>query len=149
TVREGGVTLGVTISSLISVSLEPPLVLFALHAGSSLLPRLQHEPFGLNVLASDQRDIAVMWSSAPRPPIPPNLLADGAQDGGLRIRDGAAWLLARVESLHAAGDHVVVVGRVLQTQAGDRPPLLHHHRAYGALAPLHAADSPTPSGELL
>jgi flavin reductase (DIM6/NTAB) family NADH-FMN oxidoreductase RutF len=133
TVKADGATLGVTIGSLISVSLEPPLVLFALHQRSSVLRRLQHEPFGLTVLASHQGGIAAMWSAASRPPVPPSLLEEG---GGLRVRDGAAWLLACVETQHVAGDHVIVVGRVLQAHSGNRPPLLYHHRAYGAVSPL-------------
>ena len=142
TVKANGQTLGVTISSLISVSLEPPLVLFALHARSSVLPRLQNGPFGLTVLASHQCGIAAMWSAAPRPPVPPDLL-DGEREGSsLRLRDGAAWLLARVDTLHAAGDHVVVVGRVLESKAGNRTPLLHHHHAYGAMSPHGVADAP-------
>lgn len=133
TVKADGATLGVTIGSLISVSLEPPLVLFALHQRSSVLPRLQHEPFGLTVLASHQDGIAAMWSAASRPPVPPSLLEE--EGGGLRVRNGAAWLLACVETQHVAGDHVIVVGRVLQARTGDRPPLLYHHRAYGAVSP--------------
>jgi flavin reductase (DIM6/NTAB) family NADH-FMN oxidoreductase RutF len=148
TVRADGQTLGVTISSLISVSLEPPLVLFALHARSSVLHRLHNGPFGLTVLASHQGGIAAMWSAAPRPPVPPDLLDGKGEGSSLRIRDGAAWLLARVDTLHAMGDHVVVVGRVLESQAGNRPPLLHHHHAYGAVSPHGVADAPVEHGAL-
>jgi flavin reductase (DIM6/NTAB) family NADH-FMN oxidoreductase RutF len=138
TVRSGDVTLGVTIESLISVSLEPPLVLFSLHAGSSLLPKLRTNRFGLTVLASHQGGIAAMWGTAPRPPVPATLLECGGAGDGLRIRDGAAWLLTGVETMHSAGDHVLVVGRVLQAQPGTRPPLLHYDRSYRGVGPLDA-----------
>lgn len=130
TVRNEDRTLGVTISSLISLSLDPPLVLFALHAGSILLARLEGAQFGITVLAADQREIATIFSAANRPSVPDAWLDDAEADS-LILRDGAAGMLAHTEVMHGAGDHVVVIGRVMSARTGNRPPLIHHQRSYG------------------
>lgn len=141
TVQADGQTLGVTISSLISLSLEPPLVSIALRAGSALLRRLAGTHFGITVLAEHQREIAMVLSAPHRPPVP-RVWLDDAEPDSLRLRDGAAWMLARTEGMHPAGDHVIVIARVLAAHAGERLPLLHHRRSYCAIAPL---DQPAAS----
>jgi 3-hydroxy-9,10-secoandrosta-1,3,5(10)-triene-9,17-dione monooxygenase reductase component len=54
--------------------------------------------------------------------------------GGVPILDGAlAWVEATVQAVHQAGDHYVVIGRVVALGGGsDQPPLLFHRGRYTA-----------------
>jgi len=133
TVEVDGGVCGVTLSSLISLSLDPPLILFALHRDSSMLGHVEARCFALTVLGTQQREIAAALAVRGRPPIPVDWLTRIAGYSLPVIRDGAAWIVARFESTCPAGDHVVVVGRVQHAASGRAAPLVYHCRTYGAV----------------
>jgi 3-hydroxy-9,10-secoandrosta-1,3,5(10)-triene-9,17-dione monooxygenase reductase component len=116
---------GLTVGSLVSLSLEPPLVGVSVGHHSQL-----HEPirragrFVVNILAGDQAHVAqhfarggipplALWSNvATRPSDLPEPLLDGA----------LAWLECTVRSHHEAGDHTVFVANVLSIELGRAGP---------------------------
>lgn len=128
TLRAGETCAGVTIGSLVSLSLEPPLVGVAVgvHTSPHLLLR-EAGRFVVNVLAGDQERLArhfaasvppiAMWPEvATRPGALPEPLLDGA----------LAWLECRIEAEHAAGDHALFVASVLSIELGrDAPGLVY------------------------
>ncbi len=105
--------VGFTCQSFASVSLEPPLVLFCADHRGRAWPRIrQAGRFCVNVLAEDQRDLCDRFGSS-----------RGARFDGLEW-ESSPWgtpslpsvllrVHAQVESVHLAGDHDVVIGRVL------------------------------------
>jgi flavin reductase (DIM6/NTAB) family NADH-FMN oxidoreductase RutF len=126
TIDTDGLKQGLTVGSLTSLALEPPLVGMSIGHQSSL-----HEPlrragrFVVNVLAGDQDWIAqhfarsvpplVQWNGIPtRPSALPEPLIDGA----------LAWLECQTRSEHEAGDHTIVVGDVLSIELGRLAPAL-------------------------
>jgi flavin reductase (DIM6/NTAB) family NADH-FMN oxidoreductase RutF len=138
----GGSVHGVTISSLISLSLDPPLILFALNRSSSMLGYLEESCFALTVLNAQQREIAAALARRDRPPVPAQWLthvADSCKHGVAVIRDGAAWVVARFERACPVGDHVVVIGHVLRATGSRMPPLVYHRRSYGSVMPAAAS----------
>jgi flavin reductase (DIM6/NTAB) family NADH-FMN oxidoreductase RutF len=139
---------GVTISSLISLSLDPPLVLFALNRSSSMLRHLAQSCFALTVLNAQQREIAAALARRDRPPVAPQWLTRVAEPGSHSvavIRDGAAWVAAKFERACPVGDHVIVIGHVLQAAGGRMPPLIYHRRSYGSVLQGIASPAETPS----
>src|SRR5881394_707153 len=132
TVAVGEETRGVTISSLTSLSLEPPLVLFALKQSSSMLPHLEHGSFGVTLLSSGQREIAALHATSSRPAVRPEWLTAAGAAGVRTLRGGAAALAARTWRTWRAGDHVIVVARVLGVATTGCAPLLYHRRSYHA-----------------
>jgi len=121
TVSVDGERFGITVGSLVSLSLEPPLVGVSVGLQSSI-----HEPlrragrFAVSILAAEQVSIAqhfarsglpplVAWQNIPlREPASAEPLIDGA----------LAWLGADVLAQHPAGDHTIVVGSVRSIELG-------------------------------
>lgn len=122
TVERRGVAHAATVGSLVSVSLEPPLVLFCVHADARLRDVLDDvDTWAVTVLADDQADVADWLASPGRPAVGQldRVPHRPAPVSGAAWLDGAAaWLDCRTEAVHHAGDHDVVVGRVLAAQEG-------------------------------
>jgi len=138
TVDPAGRRHGATVGSVVSLSLDPPLVMFALGRRASLhRPACESPRFAISILTSAQRAVAERFS------------ADAAArfDGDIALFDGlpvvadaAAWLLCERWQLVAAGDHTVVIGRVEHAVRGvgargeaAAGPLVYHERGYHEL----------------
>src|SRR5579872_1438987 len=142
TVRDGRDDVGATVSAFCPVSGEPPLVLVSLIARSypaELLGRLDR--FAVTVLASGQRPLAGRFAASGRPGA--RLLLDGVPhrrgelSGALIPEGGLAALECEVEQRTAAGDHVLVIARVLSVpyQAEGGQPLIRFRGKYPPFSP--------------
>ena len=129
--------LGMTITSLTSASLDPPMVAIAIGRGTSLAPYLYPGArVALSVLAAEQHELAADFSRKGRPSAD-EILKDRPHRRGLLtnalLADGSlAQLEGVVEQNLAAGDHSLVVIAVLATQASTdgAAALAYHRRAY-------------------
>jgi 3-hydroxy-9,10-secoandrosta-1,3,5(10)-triene-9,17-dione monooxygenase reductase component len=134
-VGPGGGPVGLTVSSFVSVSLDPPLVSFCAARSSATWPRLRAGGrVCVNILGERQSGAAAQFA------------AQGADrfrgvgwrlsPGGLPALDGGlAWLECTIQAEHVAGDHDIVVCRVDRLEeAGDGGPLLRFRGAYHRLA---------------
>lgn len=126
---------GMTVTSLASASLNPPMVTVGIGQATSMAPMLKvGVAAGVSVLAAAHRELAAEFSRKGRPTA--DVLLAGrphhrGQDGALLVDDALATLEARIDALHPAGDHLVVVLRVLHSDvpaAGDA--LLYHRRGW-------------------
>ncbi|MFF0429318.1 flavin reductase family protein [Streptomyces sp. NPDC004520] len=113
-----GEDVGMTATAFMSVSLEPPLVLVSLRNGSRMDDLLADVPvWAVSVLAEDQRHVAGRFAMKNR--VSDRLLfADlpytRGEKSGAPLVDGALSVLeCRTENRVVAGDHTLVVGRVL------------------------------------
>lgn len=140
-----GEPIGMTVGSFTSVSLDPPLVAFLPDQRSSSWHRLRDsgEHFCVNILSARQEDVCrqvatrredkfkgIDWERSP---------------GGHPVISGAvAFIDCTIETIHNAGDHHIVVGRVhhLETR-NSHLPLLFFRGGYGSFSPvsLGAADA--------
>ena len=124
---------GMTASSLASVSLEPPLVLVCVDPAARMHPIILHaERFIVNVLAADQEELSRRFAD------PHDDRFDGighrTTSDGLVYLDGTlAHIECRREMLHEAGDHTIVVGRVIGGWARDGNPLVYFRGGYTGL----------------
>ena len=125
--------LGITANSFSSVSLHPPLVLWSPAKSSRrFAPFTEAEHFAIHVLACHQADICggfVTEGNAFEP-------LEWAQSArGTPLIDGC---LARFEcerhAVHDAGDHAIVIGRVLEATFEEGDPLLFVGGRYGRFA---------------
>jgi flavin reductase len=136
TVDLEGQRVGLTVASLVSLSLEPPLVGFAIRRDAALheLLRDAHE-LAVSVLASGQEHLAQHFARG----VPPIALWERiplrAAPGPPQLEGAAAWLRGRVTGEHPAGDHTFFVAEVGAAEAGptDTRPLVFHGQAYAAL----------------
>jgi len=136
TVDLEGERMGVTIGSLVSLSLEPPLVGVSIgkEASSYELLRLSGG-FAVSLLAQDQETLAQHFARGV-PPI--------AHWSGIAIREGelgppllegaVGWLECRVWAEYDVGDHTLFVGEVLRAERDEsKQPLVYIEGSYRAL----------------
>ncbi len=130
-VRWRGSMHATTVSSVASVSLDPPQLLFCVHADARLADALADaDLWTLSVLAADQAPVADWLASPGRPTFGqhdrvPHTVSDVT--GAVRVAGAAAWFDCRTAAAHPSGDHVIVVGDVLAAGAGvgDGGALVH------------------------
>lgn len=129
-----GERLGLTANSFNSLSLDPPLVLWALRMASTHLADFQQAThFAVNVLGQDQLGLSQRFAS----PVPDRFAEGHWQDGhgGAPVLAGAAAVFecATTQQLNA-GDHVLFIGQVLNfAQDATVAPLLYQGGAYRSL----------------
>ncbi|SDL49362.1 flavin reductase family protein [Nonomuraea jiangxiensis] len=118
TARDGRDDLGVTVSALMSVSLEPPLVLVSLASGGYLNEvLLRQDRWAASLLSADQAAIASRFATAGRPSA--RLLVAGIphhrgpHTDALVVEDGVAALEAETTKVIPAGDHTLFLATVL------------------------------------
>jgi flavin reductase (DIM6/NTAB) family NADH-FMN oxidoreductase RutF len=130
----GGRRAGLTVSSLASLSLEPPLVGISVALEASL-----HEPlkdadeWAVSFLAGNQEHLAQHFARS----VPPIALWDGIDvraDDPRLLAGAAGWLVARTVDLVTTGDHTFFVGEVQRIEEGvAETSLIYLHRSYYAL----------------
>jgi flavin reductase (DIM6/NTAB) family NADH-FMN oxidoreductase RutF len=123
-----------------SVSLDPPLVLVSLREGSRMDDLLDEQPlWGVSVLAESQRHIAGRFAMKGR--ISDRLLFEdipyvrGTVSGAPLVGGALATLECRTEQRVTAGDHTLVIGRVLTASvpSADGGPLAYFRGRYRQL----------------
>ena len=130
-----GNRMGVTISSLVSLSLEPPLVGISVGKQASLYELLrQAGRFSVSVLGDGQEELARRFAAG-RPPI--------IHWDGVAVREGRfapliegalAWIEATTRAEHDAGDHTLFVADVVSVERGPAPSaLMYRDRSYHSL----------------
>ncbi|MER6946988.1 flavin reductase family protein [Nonomuraea sp. NPDC005983] len=118
TVQDGRDDLGATVSALMSVSLEPPLVLVSLTSSGYLCEvLLRQDRWAASLLSSGQAAIASRFAAAGRPSAR-HLVAGvehrrGPHTGALVVEGGVAALEAETTRVVPAGDHTLFLARVL------------------------------------
>jgi len=134
TVSDGADDYGITIGSLVSLSLDPPLVGISIGHESSLYETLERSPgFAVNLLAGDQGELAEDFA---RKGVRSFTGRDGLKfrrsPSGYPLLEGAVgWLDCRVHAKHVVGDHTLFVGEVLSVEDGQgRSALVYQQRSY-------------------
>jgi flavin reductase (DIM6/NTAB) family NADH-FMN oxidoreductase RutF len=127
-----GTRFGVTVGSVVSLSLDPPLVGVSLGLDSST-----HEPFrlvdrfALNPLRGDQEALAQHFARS----VPPIVMWQGVAvrdgDGPPLLAGALGWIVCRTVDSLRTGDHTFFVGEALTVEPGrDAPGLAYARRAY-------------------
>lgn len=131
---DGGRALGLTVNAFLSVSLEPPLVLVSLASNSATRAAiLSSGSFAVNVLAEEDRDLAIRFSRGRRAVRFQGLDTAEAGTGSPVLDRALAWLDCKVRSSVDAGDHTLVLGEPLDVHAREGRPLLFYESAFRRL----------------
>lgn len=129
-----GERVGITINSLSSVSLEPPLVLFCLGKQSQWLEALRDAGhFVVNVLAEDQRTLSQRFAVS-SPDRWEGVETETWKTGAPVLRGCLAGIECETMTIHEGGDHLIMVGRVVRlasTRSGK--PLIYFRGRYEQL----------------
>jgi 3-hydroxy-9,10-secoandrosta-1,3,5(10)-triene-9,17-dione monooxygenase reductase component len=116
---------GATANAVVSLSLEPPMMLAALDLGSRTLVAVEHAGrFGINVLGDGQADIARRFSTKDPHPEKWDGIGWSERAGAPMIEGSAIWLACELAEVHAGGDHSIVTGTVIELEPGEGRPLL-------------------------
>ena len=131
--------VGMAVNSFASVSLTPPLVSFCAALTSDTWARLKRVPgFAVNILGGDHEDVCRLfarhgadrfaehaWTTTP--------------DGHPLLADAVGWIDTRVEHVHPAGDHDLVIARA----SGWSDPRSHAPLVFYS-GRFHALEGDTP-----
>ncbi len=136
TTRDGELgNVGLTINSLTSVSLMPPLLLFCLDKTAQLHKIFRHaDTFAINFLAADQENISRYFADRHHHAKPKNLWERTTKSCPL-LRGTLGWALCKPHILYKGGDHTIFVGEVtdLYKRTDAKEPLIYFHGRYREL----------------
>jgi flavin reductase (DIM6/NTAB) family NADH-FMN oxidoreductase RutF len=136
TVDVEGERLGLTVGSLVSLSVDPPLVGVSVSRQAAMHELLRNAGgFALSLLAGDQEAIAQHFARG----VPPfahwrGIATRADTEGAPHVEDAIGWLECRTVDEHETGDHSLFVGEVLSAEAGRAaPPLVYTSGRYLSL----------------
>ncbi len=133
TTRDGeGRAHGVTMNSVTSVSLEPPLLLMCLHNDSETLKALRASGiFCVNFLASGQEEISNRFAHR-RPDKFQGVPTHEGRLGAPVLEGVLAALECHVEEVYPGGDHQIVLGELVHgaRHNPDAAPLVYFNGQY-------------------
>ncbi len=129
---------GITVSSFVPVSMEPPLVLVSIQRTARAHDAISAGRFRVHLLAADQARISRHFA---KPGLDSQQQFEGTFRAGVEAAGAGAppwipgcigWTECRTVSKYAEGDHTLFLGRVVEgrVERGDAPPLLYHDRGY-------------------
>jgi flavin reductase (DIM6/NTAB) family NADH-FMN oxidoreductase RutF len=130
-----GDRMGVTVSSLVSLSLDPPLIGISIGKQASCYELLrQAGGFAISLLGSGQEKIARQFASS----LPPIVHWQGVEirEGGMAplIEGALGWIEATTRAEHDAGDHTFFVADPVSVERGPaQSALMYRDRDYHGL----------------
>lgn len=125
-IDDAGKPTGVTVGSFTSLSLEPALCLFSLgKAQPSARLFKEGSSFVVNVLSHELADIAWQFAKPLADKCDGVALADTAVQAP-RLRDSIAHFACQTHQIHDGGDHIIVVGEILEFDHSDGEALVFY-----------------------
>jgi flavin reductase (DIM6/NTAB) family NADH-FMN oxidoreductase RutF len=132
-IGEDGQKVGMTVNSFNSVSLDPALILWSIARNSNCFDDfIAAKSFAIHVLSADQQDIS-------------NRFAKSGEDkfAGIECSEGlsgvpilphySACFQCSLEHQYEGGDHIILVGKVLEFNDNGLNPLVFYRGQYSAI----------------
>lgn len=129
-----GVRVGLAASTFVPVSLDPPLVCFCVQNNSETWPKLKDLPsLGISLLG-ESHDGAARTLAAKTGDRFAGLETHSHESGAVFVHGTSVWLRSSIDQLVPAGDHTIVVLRVLDiTIHDDVAPIVFHRSTFRRL----------------
>jgi flavin reductase (DIM6/NTAB) family NADH-FMN oxidoreductase RutF len=125
---------GLTANAVVSLSLDPPLMLACLDRGARTLRAVEHAGrFGICELGAGHADLARRFSTKAPQVDKWNGIAWSERHGIPALEEALVWIGCALEEVMSGGDHVIVTGSVLEVEAHDGDPLVFHDGEYRPL----------------
>ena len=125
---------GATANAVVSLSLDPPLMLAALDRRSRTLEALRGAgAFGVSVLSAAQADLALRFATKDPHPVKWDRVAWRELTGVPAIEGATVSLACELRDLLDGGDHAIVTGEVTGIEATGAEPLVFSHGEYRPL----------------
>ena len=115
---------GMTCNSFSSVSLEPRLVLWSIRREANSYEAFTRSGgFTVNVLSQAQEPLARQFATGSLEQRFAGVSLDKLASQRVRLSGAAAWFDCELHQLIDAGDHTIVLGRVIRFDSHDTPAL--------------------------
>lgn len=138
---DDGQPVGFTCQSFMSLSIDPPFVGVAPARTSTSWPRIARSgSFCVNVLTDAQEALCRGFAVSGGPKFDGVEWHPAPGTGSPVIEGSLAWVDCRVELVHDAGDHELILGRVLDLGVGEGSPLLFFRSGFATVARDRAGD---------
>ncbi|MEC2054058.1 flavin reductase family protein [Peribacillus psychrosaccharolyticus] len=133
TADENGTPVGLTVNSFASVSIDPLLVLWSIDRKVSSFDIFQNtDKFAIHTLADDQAEICTLFASRDI-----DRFANcewNLSEHALPIISGSYGVLqCKTFKKVDAGDHLILIGEVIDIEVEKKEPLLYHKRKFGKI----------------
>jgi flavin reductase (DIM6/NTAB) family NADH-FMN oxidoreductase RutF len=134
--RASDTVVGLTASSFVTLSFDPPLVMFAIqHSTNSYTSMVSSKAFGVSLLRDSQADVAQLFATSG----PEKTGKTGFEQGKALhvplIPDALAHVECLTNQIFISGDHAIVVGLVEDARTYTGEPLLYFAQRYGTFQP--------------
>ncbi|WP_199053725.1 flavin reductase [Aquitalea sp. ASV15] len=128
--QEDGTPRGFTANSFTSVSLDPALVLICIGKSAASYPVFSAAGhFSISILAEDQKQVSSLFASKAADKFEQVAWQQG-QTGSPIIAGAAAWFDCETHQVVEAGDHIILIGRVVDFANTSASPLGYGRGAY-------------------
>ena len=138
TADAGDGPVGITASSVFSVSAEPPLLVFSISGRSSSAPTIRRaDTLVVHLLGATQLDIARLCSTSSIDRFADTSIWRRLPTGEPHFTDVPVWIRGRVINRMEAGDSTVIAVHALESAHTESPmsaPLVYHNRTWHALS---------------
>lgn len=134
TLDKDGKKVGMTASSFNSVSLNPALVLWSIDKSAlSYAAFSTSDHYAIHVLSADQGDLSTRFAQRGTDKFANLELRSGIHDLPI-LPEYSACFQCRSFARHNAGDHMILIGEVLDFESHNQVPLLFHLGRYAEIA---------------
>jgi len=138
--RADGALSGITVNSMTSVSLQPRLLLWCLGYASARYDIFSEaEAWGVTMLGANEEALAMRFTRVESESISPDE-ADWFE-GAPVLKAGMAHLSCRTREQTVAGDHLIIVGEVIDFRVRPGPALTFYRGRYGRIEDPNGSES--------
>ncbi|MBO4253325.1 flavin reductase [Streptomyces griseorubiginosus] len=135
TALDDGEPVGLTVGSLIMVSVDPPLVGFLPGVSSTSFARIRRAgAFCVNVLTAQQADISNTFAMRGADKFAGLSWRPAPVTGSPVLEGVAGWIDCRLTTVYEPGDHFIVIGEAADFDGvSEESPLVFHRGRYAGL----------------
>ena len=137
--RNSNSVVGLTVSTFVTLSFEPPLVMFAIQHGANCYPAMiASKSFGVSLLSAHQAPVARRFATRGADKATGTPFETGHVLDVPLIAESLVQVECLTNQTFISGDHAIIVGLVEAARTRDGEPLLYFARQFGSFTPLSA-----------
>ena len=126
--KPSGDTHGMTASSFLSLSLDPPMILFAVKKENEIVTYLKEgKKMGISILSEDMLDESNHFANIRLMKVPPVFF----EEDEVKILKGSiAWYSVSITKIYNQGDHKIIICKIVNLDISSYKNPLLYYRGY-------------------